>query len=170
MGAVLDSIRTGRQIRGKSSAMTKRIMAAALCLLPFASLPAAAQTGTQQAQELRYLDLTARNDGWVAAQTLAVSGSGNRRVVIVSYADPATTRAFYDLAVGFARPPQSLPIFGVIRAPQHPTEPNGNGFDIYINGLPLGEVENPDNAYTPAQHLQSLLNYIRRDFHPGGTP
>lgn len=148
--------------------MFVRVLAAGLCFLSFSALPATAQTATPTAQELRYLDFTARNDGWIGAQSLAVSGSGERRLVIVSYMDPTTTRAFYDIAVSFTRAPQPLPIFGVVRAPQHPTEPKANGFDIYINGLPLGEVENPDNAYTPAQHLEALLNYVRRDFYPSG--
>lgn len=146
--------------------MFMRVFAAGLCLLFLSTLPAAAQTAVQPAQELRYLDFTARNDGWAAAQSAAIIGSRDQRIVLVSYADPHTTRTFYDIALEFTRPPEPLPIFGVVRAPQHPTEPNANGFDLYINGLPLGEVPNPDNAYTPAQFLRALLNNVRREFHP----
>ncbi len=145
--------------------MFVRLLTIALCLLSLSAMPAAAQTATQQAQELRYLDF-ARSDGWAAAQSAAVIGSRDQRIVLVSYADPQTTRTFYDIALEFTRPPQAIPIFGVVRAPQHPTEPNANGFDLYINGLPLGEVPNPDNAYSPAQFLRALLNNVRREFHP----
>ncbi len=145
-----------------------RLLTIGLCLLSLAAVPASAQTATQQAQELRYLDFTARNDGWAAAQSAALIGSRDQRIVLVSYADPRTTRTFYDIALEFTRPPQALPIFGVVRAPQHPTEPNANGFDLYINGLPLGEVPNPDNAYTPAQFLRALLNNVRREHYPSG--
>ncbi|MCL4677183.1 MAG: hypothetical protein KJ017_04065 [Alphaproteobacteria bacterium] len=120
---------------------------------------------SEQAQPppIRYLDFTARNDGWAAAQTASIIGSRERKLVIVSYADPAMTRAFYDTAVSFTQAPNTLPIFGVVRAPQHPTEPNVNGFDIYINGVPLGEVPNPDNFYTPPQFLRALLEQIQKD-------
>lgn len=148
--------------------MLVRLLTIGLCLLFLSSAPAAAQSVEQQAQELRYLDVTARNDGWAVAQALGVSGSSERKIVIVSYADPPTTRAFYDIGLEFTRPPQALPIFGVVRAPQHPTEPNANGFDLYINGVPLGEVPNPDNAYTPGQFLRALLNNVRREYHPSG--
>lgn len=148
--------------------MFVRLLMIGLCLLSLSAMPAAAQTATQQAQDLRYLDFTARNDGWAAAQSAAIIGSRDQHIVLVSYADPQTTRTFFDIALEFTRPPQALPIFGVVRAPQHPTQPNANGFDIYINGVPLGEVPNPDNAYTPAQFLRALLNNVRRDVYPSG--
>lgn len=134
--------------------------------LACAQTPTAAPTqNAAQAQNLpiRYLDVTARNDGWAAAQTMSIIGSRERKLVIVSYMDPTMTRTFYDIAVSFTRAPNKLPIFGVIRAPQHPTEPNVNGFDIYINGLPLGKVPNPDNFYTPPQFLRALLENIQKD-------
>lgn len=122
---------------------------------------------TAQAQTLpiRYLDVTARNDGWVAAQALGVSGSSERRFVIVSYMDPTMTRAFYDIAVSFTRAPNTLPIFGVVRAPPHPTEPNVNGFDIYINGLPLGEIKDEvlRRVYSKPELLRGLLEDIQKD-------
>lgn len=129
--------------------------------------PASPTQNATQAQNLpiRYLDFTARNDGWAAAQTASIIGSRERKLVIVSYMDPAMTRSFYDIAVSFTRTPNTLPIFGVVRAPQHPTEPNANGFDIYIDGLPLGEVPNPDNYYAPAEFLSELLKNIQRQ-HP----
>ncbi len=154
--------------RGKDEIgfMFVRLLTIGLCLLSLSAVPASAQTATPQ--ELRYLDFTARNDGWAAAQSAAIIGSRDQHIVIVSFADPQTTRTFYDIALEFTRPPQALPIFGVVRAPQHPTEPNANGFDIYINGVSLGEVPNPDNAYTPAQFLRALLNNVRREYHPSG--
>lgn len=129
--------------------------------------PAPPTQNAAQAQNLpiRYLDFTARNDGWAAAQTASIIGSRERKLVIVSYMGPAMTRSLYDIAVSFTRAPNTLPIFGVVRAPQHPTEPNANGFEIYIDGLPLGEVPNPDNFYTPAQFLSELLKNIQRQ-HP----
>lgn len=127
--------------------------------------PASPTQNVAQAQNLpiRYLDFTARNDGWAAAQTASIIGSRERKLVIVSYMDPAMTRTFYDIAVSFTRAPNTLPIFGVVRAPQHPKEPNANGFDIYIDGLPLGDVPNPDNFYTPPQFLRALLEQIQKD-------
>lgn len=127
--------------------------------------PAPPTQNSEQAQPppIRYLDFTARNDGWAAAQTASIIGSRERKLVIVSYADPAMTRTFYDIAVSFTQAPNTLPIFAVVRAPQHPTEPNVNGFDIYINGVPLGEVPNPDNFYTPPQFLRALLEQIQKD-------
>jgi len=75
------------------------------------------------------------------------------------------TRTFYDIAVSFTRPPNSLPIFGVVRAPQHPTEPNANGFDIYINGLPLGEIKDEvlQRVYSKPELLRGLLENIQKD-------
>lgn len=136
--------------------------------LACAQTPTAAPTqNAPQAQKLpiRYLDLTARRDGWAGAQVLAISGSGERKLVIVSYLDPTMTRAFYDIAVSFTRPPNALPIFGVVRAPQHPTEPNANGFDIYINGLPLGEIKDEalQRAYSKPELLRGLLENIQKD-------
>lgn len=134
--------------------------------LACAQTPTAPPTqNAAQAQNLpiRYLNFTARNDGWAAAQTASIIGSRERKLVIISYMDPTMTRTFYDIAVSFTRPPNKLPIFGVVRAPQHPTEPNVNGFDIYINGVPLGEIPNPDNFYTPPQFLRTLLENIQKD-------
>lgn len=128
-----------------------------------------AQATTQQTQGVRFLDFTNRNDGWAASQTAAIIGSRDRKIVIISYSDGPTTRAIYDTAVQFTRPPQALPVFGVVRAPQHPTEPNPNGFDIYINGVPLGEVPNPDNAYSRTQFFAQLMNNIKRDYFAAAT-
>lgn len=115
----------------------------------------------------RYLDLSARNDGWVLAQSLGVSGSGKHRVVLISYEDPTTTRAIYDLASRYSQPPHSLPIFGVVRAPDHPTEPSANGFDLYLNGLSLGDVPNPDSRFSRLSFLERLLDNISDDYRSG---
>lgn len=123
-----------------------------------------AQATTQQTQGVRYLDFSQRNDGWAASQTAAIIGSRERKIVIISYSDGPTTRAIYDTAVNYTRPPQSLPVFGVVRAPQHPTQPNPNGFDIYINGVPLGEVPNPDSAYSRTQFFAQLMDNIKRSY------
>lgn len=114
---------------------------------------------------IRYLDFTARNDGWAAAQTAGIIGSREHKIVIISYADPAMTRTFYDIAVSFTQAPNTLPIFGVVRAPQHPTEPNANGFDIYINSLPLGEIKDEmlQRVYSKPALLRALLENIRKD-------
>lgn len=146
-----------------------RIPALILCLSVAAGLaPAQAQDAADTQQtSLRYLDVTARNDGWIAAQDLAIIGSRDHRIVLISYADPQTTRAIYDLAVSYTKPPYNLPIFGVSRAPQHPTEPNANGFDIYINGLPLGAVPNPEPRVSNVQHLSQLLKFVAEDYRTG---
>jgi hypothetical protein len=142
--------------------MFVRVLAAGLCLLFASAFPAAAQTATQQAQELRYLDVTARNDGWAVAQGLGVSGSSERKIVIVSYADPAMTRAFYDLALQFTRPPQNLPIFGVVRAPPHPENPNPLRYEVYFNGTPIPTEAQPDRSFTPQEHLAASLRSLAR--------
>lgn len=109
MGTAFGSIRSVRQNKGNCGAMIQRILSAGFCFLLLSVLPAAAQLATQlatqQAQELRYLDFTARNDGWAAAQSAALIGSRNQHIVLVSYADPQTTRDFYDIALEFTRPP-----------------------------------------------------------------
>lgn len=115
----------------------------------------------------RYLDVTARNDGWALAQTAAITGSRDHRVVLISYADPAATRAWYDLARRYTQPPHSLPIFGVVRAPDHPTEPSVNGFDIYLNGVSLGDVPNPDQHVSQLRFLELLLGNISADYRSG---
>lgn len=143
--------------------MFVRLLTIGLCLLSLSALPAAAQTATPQAQpSIRYLDLTARHDGWAFAQGLAVTGSSERKIVIVSYADPTQTRAFYDLAAGFAQSPQSLPIFGVVRAPPHPTNPNPLGYEVYFNGLPIPTEAQPDRSFTLQEHLAASLRSIAR--------
>lgn len=146
-----------------------RLLTIGLCLLSLAAVPAAAQTATQQQPAMRYLDVTARNDGWAVAQGLGVSGSGERKIVIVSYADPTITRTFHDLAVEFTRPPQNLPIFGVVRAPPHPDNPNPLGFEVYFNGLPIPTEAQPDRTFTPQEHLAASLRSIGR-IHFGATP
>lgn len=143
--------------------MTSLLLGGPAALAQTPSTPPTHNSAQAQSLPIRYLDFTARNDGWAAAQTASIIGSRERKLVIISYADPAMTRTFYDIAVSFTRPPNALPIFGVVRAPQHPTEPNVNGFDIYINGVPLGEVPNPDNVYTPPQFLRALLEHIQKD-------
>ncbi|WBX83220.1 hypothetical protein [Sphingosinicella microcystinivorans] len=98
---------------------------------------------------------------------MAIIGSRDHRIVLISYADPQTTRAIYDLAVSYTKPPHNLPIFGVSRAPQHPTEPNANGFDIYINGVPLDAVPNPEPRVSNVQHLSQLLKFVAEDYRTG---
>lgn len=140
-------------------------LAPALACAQTPSTPPPQNSAQAQTLPIRYLDLTARRDGWAGAQVLAISGSGERKLVIVSYMDPTMTRTFYDIAVSFTRPPKPLPIFGVVRAPQHPTEPNANGFDIYINGLPLGEIKDEvlQRVYSKPELLRVLLENIQKD-------
>jgi len=143
--------------------MFVRLLTIGLCLLSLSALPAAAQTATPQAQpSIRYLDLTARHDGWAFAQGLAVTGSSERKIVIVSYADTALTRAFHDLALQFTRPSQNLPIFGVVRAPPHPENPNPLHYEVYFNGLPIPTEAQPDRSFTPQEHLAASLRSIGR--------
>ncbi|MFZ5593251.1 MAG: hypothetical protein ACOY4D_03115 [Pseudomonadota bacterium] len=155
---------------GTARVIATAIMGALCAPVALAQTPTPPTQSAAQAQKLpiRYLDLTARNDGWVTAQALGVSGSSERKLVIVSYMDPTTTRAFYDIAVSFTRAPNKLPIFGVVRAPQHPTEPHVIGFDIYINGLPLGEIKDEilQRAYSKPELLRGLLELIQKDDYP----
>lgn len=149
--------------------MFVRLLTVGLCLLFLSSVPAAAQTATPQAQpSIRYLDLTARHDGWAFAQGLAVTGSSERKIVIVSYVDPTITRTFHDLALQFTQAPQSLPIFGVVRAPPHPDNPNPLGYEVYFNGLPIPTEAQPDRSFTPQEHLAASLRSIGR-IHFGGA-
>jgi hypothetical protein len=140
-----------------------------LCAAPaLAQAQAAAPTpSTAQGRNvpIRFLDVTERNDGWVLAQSLGVSGSSEHKIAIISYMDLAMTRAFYDIAVSFTQAPNPLPIFGVVRAAQHPTEPNQNGFDIYINGVPLGEIKDEvlQRVYSKPALLRALLENIQKD-------
>lgn len=142
--------------------MFVRVLAAGLCLLSLSALPAAAQTATQQQPAMRFLDVTARNDGWVLAQSMGVSGSNERKIVVVSYADPAMTRAFYDLALRFTQAPQNLPIFGVVRAPPHPENQNPLHYEVYFNGVRIPTEAQPDMSFTPQEHLAASLRSIGR--------
>lgn len=128
------------------------------------SQTAATTQNTVQAQNLpiRYLDVTARRDGWVFAQALGVSGSNEQKIVVVSYMDPAMTRTFYDIAVSFTRSPDNLPIFGVVRAPPHPTSPNPLGYEVYFNGLPIPTEDKPDASFTKPEHLSASIRSLKR--------
>ncbi len=141
--------------------------------LACAQTPAAPPTQNAvqaQALPIRTLDTTARRDGWAMAQALGVSGSKDRKIVIVSYLDPTTTRAFYDIAVSFMRPPDNLPIFGVVRAPPHPTSPNPLGYEVYFNGLPIPTEDKPDATFTKQEHLSASIRSIKRvHFSPSRT-
>jgi hypothetical protein len=133
--------------------------------LACAQTPTAAPTqNAAQAQKLpiRYLDVTARNDGWVVAQTLGVSGSNEQKIVVVSYMDPTMTRTFFDIAVSFTRPPDNLPIFGVVRAPPHPTSPNPLGYEVYFNGWRIPTEDKPDASFTKPEHLSASIRSIKR--------
>lgn len=130
-----------------------------------AQTPATAPTQSPaqtQTRPVRFLDTTARRDGWAVAQGLGVSGSKDRKIVVVSYLDPATTRAFYDIAVSFTRTPDTLPIFGVVRAPPHPDSPNPLGYEVYFNGLPVPTEETPDASFTKQEHLSASIRSIVR--------
>jgi hypothetical protein len=167
-----DSIQQDRH--AMSRPVVWRTCAALAILFGVNSAPASeVRPGSMQPEGLRFLDTTQRNDGWAVAQVLAIDGSSKRKMVIVSYLDGAMTRAFYDIAVTFARPPHNLPIFGVVRAPQHATEPNADGFDIFINGLPLGELSRKDReavkaieAVSKPALLREILGYIKSDYYP----
>lgn len=124
--------------------------------------PPTQNTAQTQTLPIRFLDTTARRDGWAVAQGLGVSGSKDRKIVIVSYLDPTTTRAFYDIAVSFARTPDNLPIFGVVRAPPHPTSPNPLGYEVYFNGLPVPTEDKPDASFTKQEHLSASIRSIKR--------
>lgn len=141
--------------------------------LACAQIPTAAPAqNAAQAQNLpiRYLDLTARNDGWAFAQALGVSGSNEQKIVVVSYMDPAMTRTFYDIAVSFTRTPENLPIFGVVRAPPHPTSPNPLGYEVYFNGLPIPTEDKPDASFTKQEHLSASIRSLKRvHFSPSRT-
>lgn len=132
-------------------------LAVAACAVAAVPAPALAENAPP-----RYLDVTARRDGWVLGQSLAVSGSKNNAIVVVSYANPDVTRAFFDLAQRYAQPPHSLPVFGVVRAPHHPQTPNRLDYTVFFNGLPIPTEAEPDRRFTQTEHLDASLRSIGR--------
>lgn len=132
-----------------------RVMA--VCTILVTPAPGRAENATP-----RYLDVTARRDGWAVAQALAVSGSKDKAVVVVSYANPQTTRAFLGLVQRYAAAPHSLPIFGVVRAPRHPETANRLDYTVFFNGTPIPTEAEPDRRFTPLEHLDASLRSVGR--------
>lgn len=121
----------------------------------------------EAAPPIRYLDMTARTDGWGASQLAAAQASKNSKVVIISYLDPQTTRALYDAAVPFTRSPTNLPIVGLIRSPAAPpnvtTTPNLLGFDVFFNGSTTPPPK-PDSRFTRTDELATAMRVIHRTY------
>lgn len=116
---------------------------------------------------IRYLDMTARTDGWGAAQLAATAASKDRNVVVVSYLDPQQTRALYDEAVRFMADWKRPRITGVIRSPSPPAHMNDGanplGFDLYFDGAFFPRDTAPDPRFSVKDHLGATLRAIQRN-------
>lgn len=125
-------------------------------------------TQPAQAQAIRYMDLTKRADGWDFGQGLAINGSSNRRIVIVSYLDEATTASFLRIAESYRGGTTNLPIFGVLRSPLPPASvsrtPNPLGFDIFFDGTAIPPMERPDPRFTRTDQLSAFMRGIHRNY------
>ncbi len=137
-------------------------------------MPAQAQATppAAQAQAIRYLDLTTRDDGWGAAQLAATKASMGKGVVIVSYLEPQQTRALYDTAVRFMEKSAQPRVVGVIRSPGVPanvtqTAKNPLGFDVFFDGTVIPPMENPDSRFTRTDQLGDFLRGIQRNNFAG---
>lgn len=135
--------------------------------LQLAMIPAAA--AEQPAQGIRYLDVTKRPDGWDFGQGLAINGSSKRRIVIVSYLDESATTLLLKVAGSFVKPPDSMPIFGLVRSPSVPasvtqTAKNPLGFDVFFDGTAIPPMENPDPRFTRPDQLDAFLRGIQRNY------
>lgn len=131
--------------------------------------PAAKQTTTQtatQQQELpiRYIDFSQRQDGWAAATAAATKFSANKYILIVAYGNKKEADELYWIAADYAKKPHNLPILGVIRAPEHPTEKSLNGFSIFYNGYPYGDIKNPDNYFANKDIMRRVLDNIKESY------
>ncbi len=131
----------------------------------------AADTAAPQAQAIRYLDLTAVENGWGVSIATAVQASRGKKVVIVSYLDPQQTRALYDAAERFMKKAAQPRVVGVIRSPGAPAtvkeEKNPLGWDIYFNGAQFLRDLKPDARFSREDHLDATLRAIQRNHFAG---
>jgi hypothetical protein len=143
-----------------------------MTLPPGVELPADISPGQstqpEQAPPIRYMDLTKKADGWDFGQGLAINGSSNRRIVIVSYLDEATTASFLRIAESYRGGTTNLPIFGVLRSPLPPASvsrtPNPLGFDIFFDGTAIPPMERPDPRFTRTDQLSAFMRGIHRNY------
>lgn len=149
------------------------LMVCALATHPVLAQSPGQSTQPAQAQPIRYMDLTSRQDGWGASQLAATQASRNNKVVIISYLDPQTTRALYDAALPFTQSPTNLPIVGLIRSPAAPQSvtvtPNPLGFDIFFNGSVIPPMEKPDPRFTRTDQLSAFMRGIHRNYFAAAT-
>lgn len=135
---------------------------------PLTAHAQAAPEGRQNAAPpIRYLDMTARTDGWGAAQLAATAASKDRNVVVVSYLDPQQTRALYDEAARFMEQWKRPRITGIIRSPAAPahmkTTPNPLRFDVFFDGTVIPPMQHPDPRFTRMEQLDAVLRGIQRN-------
>ncbi len=147
----------------------------ALCVVVAGGLmvPAAqaADTAAPQAQAIRYMDLTTREDGWGATQLAAAQASRGKQVVIVSYLDPQQTRALYDAAVRFMQKSVQPRVVGVIRSPGVPANviqaaKNRLGFDVFFDGS-TAPPPMADPRFTHTEELETALRVIHNRYFAG---
>ena len=144
----------------------------ALMGIQVSPLPAqAADTAAPQAQAIRYMDLTTREDGWGAAQLAATQASRGKVVVIVSYLDPQQTRALYDVAERFMKKSAQPRVVGVIRSPGVPanvtqTAKNTLGFDVFFDGSTLPPPM-ADPRFTRTEELETALRVLHKNHFAG---
>lgn len=133
-----------------------------------AQVQAAAEGQQATAPPIRYMDLTARTDGWGAAQLTAAAASKDRNVVVVSYLDPQQTRALYDEAVRFMADGKQPRITGILRSPSAPAHmkatPNPLRFDVFFDGSVIPPMEHPDPRFTRMEQLDAVLRGIHRTY------
>jgi hypothetical protein len=136
-------------------------------------MPAQAQATppAAQAQTIKYLDLTAVENGWGVGVATAVQASRGKKVVIVSYLDPQQTRALYDAALRFMEKSAQPRVVGVMRSPRAPAtvkeEKNPLGWDIFFDGAIFLRDLRPDARFSREDHLDATLRSIQRNYFAG---
>lgn len=128
----------------------------------------AADTAALQAQAIRYMDLTTREDGWGTTQLAAAQASRGKQVVIVSYLDPQQTRKLYDAAVRFMQKTAQPRVVGVIRSPGVPANVTQNaknplGFDVFFDGS-TAPPPVADPRFTRTEELEAALRVIHNRY------
>ena len=142
----------------------------AMCVVPLHTASAHTSPPGQQAPAppIRYMDLTARSDGWGAAQLAATKASKDKQVIVVSYLDPQQTRALYDEAARFMAEWKQPRVVGVIRSPAAPANmsatPNPLQFDVFFDGSVIPPMEHPDPRFTRLEQLDAVLRGIHRTY------
>lgn len=150
---------------------TMRCLALCALVVGWPMVPAAQAADTAATQKIRYLDTTAREDGWGVSLATAVQASRGKKVVIVSYLDPQQTRALYDAAERFMKNSAQPRVVGVIRSPGAPAtveeEKNPLGWDIFFDGIAVPPPQKLDPRFTRVDELETALRVMRKHYFAG---